>query len=228
MENTSMESKYLTIQGKKLRYKSYVEKKDSEKPICIFIHGASPESQHTEFWNPILPIILKHCQPILLDGYGHGQSDKPRSDEHLNFEIILKIYIDYLQAILKEEGINSCTFIGRSLGGAITHTVSKKFDTYLTGIGLIAPSGAGRTNETLQSFTKKVSVLWDSQDPAVGYQSYRTIESTVKQVKLFVIGANKTVKATRNQERRQNLKPSHVPELQYPALFEEFLVSLTN
>ena len=221
-----MESKYLTIQGKKLHYKTYRDQK-SDLPVCIFIHGASPESQHSDFWKPILPIILKHCQPILLDGYGHGQSDKPGANEQLNFEMILKIYIDYLKAIMEEENISSCILIGRSLGGAITHTISKEFDKYLIGIGLIAPAGAGRTNETLQSFTKKVSVLWDSKDPAVGFKTYPTIESTVKQVKLFVIGDD-SIKATRNQDRKSDLKPSHVPELQYPDLFEQFLVSLTT
>lgn len=222
-----MESKFLVIIGKKMHYKIFREQ-GSEKPFCIFIHGANPESQHTEFWTPLLSIITQNCQPIFLDGYGHGLSAKPEANETVDFNLHLKTYREFIKGILSEEKISSCILIGRSLGGAITHSLAKEFDAKLIGIGLIAPAGAGRITQTLQGFSKKVSVLWDSQDPMVGFEGYGTIQSTVKQVKLFVIGADTSVTSAKNQERKPNTKPSHVPELQYPELFSEFLKSLTN
>ena len=108
----------------------------------------------------------------------------------------------------------------------MSHTLAKQFDTILTGIGLIAPAMASNTSETLKSFTKKVSVLWDSEDPVLDFHSYKTIVETVKQVKLFVIGADPSVKCFKNVVRKSDKKPSHIPELQYPEVFKEFLVTL--
>lgn len=84
-----MESKFVIIQGKKLHYKSYFDQNEKNKPVFIFIHGASPATQHTEFWVPLLAIIQKYCQPVLLDGYGHGLSAKPDPQEEVAVDIIL-------------------------------------------------------------------------------------------------------------------------------------------
>ena len=222
-----MESKFITIQDKRMHYKSYLEPNESNKPVCIFIHGANPASQHTEFWTPILPVILKHCQPIFLDGYGHGQSAKPSSREEINFNLHKNIYTEFITKIISDEKLSSCILIGRSLGGAITHTLAKTFENTLSSIGMIAPAGARMVPETLKDWTKNVSVLWDSEDPVVGFESYKIIESTLNQVKLFVVGADESIKCVRNQKRYTDLAPSHVPELQYPELFKEFLTSLT-
>ncbi len=220
-----MESKFLEVQGKKMHYKAFLEH-GSNKPVCIFIHGASPESQHTEFWSPLLPIILKKYQPIFLDGYGHGLSAKPGPKEEVNFDSHLRLYREFIKTILVKENISSFVLVGRSLGGAIVHSLAKEFESNLQGIGLIAPGGASRTSKTLAGFTKKVSVLWDSSDPVVGFQTYGTISSTVKQVKLFVISADSSITCVINQKRSPNVSPSHVPELQYPELFKEFLYSI--
>ena len=223
-----MDSKFLSVQDKKMHYKSYVEPKESNKPVCLFIHGANPVSQHTEFWSPILPVILKYCQPIFLDGYGHGQSAKPGLNDEINFEVHKKFYTEFITKIISDEKLSSCILIGRSLGGAITHTLAKTFENALSGIGMIAPAGARMIPETLKDWTKNVSVLWDCEDPVVGFESHKIIESTLKQVKLFVVGADESIKCVMNQPRQDNLAPSHVPELQYPKLFEKFLMSLTK
>lgn len=223
-----MESKFVQVQGKNMHYTTYPDSENADKPVCIFIHGASPESQHTEFWTPILEIITKYCQPIFLDGYGHGESAQPEVNEQVTFNVHVSIYTDFIKAVLEEEKIDSFILIGRSLGGAITHTVAKNFESNLLAIGLIAPAGATRTKESLKFWTKKVSVLWDSKDPAVSFESYPAIEATVKQVKLFAVGADPILKCEKNWERDPNKKPSHVPELHYPELFEAFLESLVK
>lgn len=223
-----MESKFLTVQNKKLHYKSFVNKKENGKPIVLFIHGASPASQHTEFWSPLLPIIEKYCQPIFLDGYGHGLSDKPNSDENLSIEGILLIYKEFITGILKAESIDNFIMIGRSLGGLVTHNLSKEFESMLLAIGLIAPAGCSKVPNTLKDWTKKVSVLWDTEDPIVGFTSYSYIQSTVKQNKLFCIGEEGTSHAFQVTTRDKTKNPSHAPELSYPETFEAFLRSLVD
>lgn len=221
-----MKSKFIDVQGKKLHYNTFLEDSFSNKPVCIFIHGASPESQHTEFWNPLFPVMQKYCQPILLDGYGHGLSEKPSPDEVLNAQVIIEIYLNFIQAIKNEEKINQFILVGRSLGGMVTHTLAQTLEHELLSIGLIAPARANKIDETLKNWIKPVSVLWDYNDPMVGFDSYATIEKTVTQVKLFVIGAPEGVKCVKNHTRKEGSKPSHVPELADPELFEEFLSSL--
>lgn len=221
-----MKSKFIELQGKKLHYKTFVENNLSNKPICLFIHGASPESQHTEFWSPLLPAIQKHCKPILLDGYGHGLSDKPTPEEILNVQTIMNIYSDFIQAILVEEKLDNFILVGRSLGGMVTHTLAQSLEPNLIGVGLIAPARANKVSETLKNWTKPISVLWDYNDPMVGFESYPTIEKTVSQVKLFVINAPETVRYFKNHPRKEGSKPTHAPELADPELFEEFISSI--
>ena len=75
MEIKLDQSSYFEVDNGILHYKSpnLTDIKD-DKPIILFLHGANRESQHTQFWNPVLNIMHKHCYPVRLDLFGHGQS----------------------------------------------------------------------------------------------------------------------------------------------------------
>ena len=52
------------------------------------------------------------------------------------------------------------------------------------------------------------------------------IEKYVHQAKLFIIEANSNTKSEKNVPRKAGVPPTHVPELYYKDLFEDFLKSL--
>ena len=161
-----------------------------------------------------------------MDGYGHGLSAKPDPQEEVAVDIILQIYKEFISMVIEKEKINNFGLIGRSLGGYVTHMLAQTFEKNLLAIGLIAPGGASKVPESLKNWTKNISVLWDSEDPVVGFKSYSFIDSTVKQCKLFVIGTKVDYKIAKIQPRDTSKTPSHVPELDYPQVFESFLISL--
>lgn len=161
-----------------------------------------------------------------MDGYGHGLSAKPDPQEEVAVDIILQIYKEFISMVIEKEKINNFGLIGRSLGGYVTHMLAQTFEKKLLAIGLIAPGGASKVPESLKNWTKNISVLWDSEDPVVGFKSYSFIDSTVKQCKLFVIGTKVDYKIAKIQPRDTSKTPSHVPELDYPQVFESFLLSL--
>ena len=69
------QSSYFEVDNGILHFKSpKLSDIKSDKPIILFIHGANKESQHTEFWIPVIEIMHKYCYPVRLDIFGHGNS----------------------------------------------------------------------------------------------------------------------------------------------------------
>ncbi len=194
-----------------------------DKPIIFFVHGASPSSQHTEFWNDILPIMERYCTPVRIDSYGHGKTEY--NGQRADFMEKAEGIRELVENIIGQYPDRRYGMVGRSLGGAITqYLVSEPLGEKLDFIGLIAPAARERAKEWLKDWKKPVSVIWDTKDPAVSVSGYDYIKEVVPQVRLFTAGEHPDASKTVPQDKQ----PTHAPELVYPGLFELMMAELTG
>ncbi|MHA2030304.1 MAG: alpha/beta fold hydrolase [Candidatus Kariarchaeaceae archaeon] len=193
---------------------------NSQLPFAVFLHGASPKSQHTEFWRPILNKIITNCNPILFDRFGHGKSEV-KEGEKVGIKTQITSMITLVDHLLEKHRINDLILIGRSQGGGYATRLAKEIPQKISALGLIAP-GSMKTNYTnLTEWNKPVALLWDVDDPVVKFSNYTYITQVIKGPVLFTIGEPAVdVKLAVNHE---GIKKSHAPELTAPDLFEEFI-----
>ncbi len=216
-----MESKYIEVTEGKLHYKAK-EKPDQTKPYVLFLHGASPKSQHTEFWTPILSIINKYTNPLLLDRFGHGQSKLNDNSIAISRNLHIGSVKNFLDHILAHYNIKTIAIVGRSLGGAIALELFKSIPEKISGLGLIAPAGTNRYLDVIETLNIPTTVLWDINDPVVTFNGNEIIKRN-NNISLYTIGQFSQAKKWIPHE---GIKKSHAPELNAPELFEEFLASL--
>lgn len=84
-------------------------------PVVVWLHGSGPgASGHSNFKGNYPAFAAAGFRNIVLDLPGFGRSDKP-ADAHYN----LDFFVSRLSAFLEVIGVNRCTLLGNSLGGAI-------------------------------------------------------------------------------------------------------------
>ena len=152
----SMISKEFKTKFGNLHYK-LAENYNQQFPTIAFFHGGSPKSQHTEFWNSILPIILNYCNPILIDRFGYGKSQdiKVKIRDHITS------LVDLLNHVVEEYSINKLGLIGRSAGSGFVVRITKQIQSKISGLGLIAPGSLKTNIDDLKNFGLPINLLWD-------------------------------------------------------------------
>ncbi len=219
------QSSYFEVDNGILHYKSpNLSDIKNDKPIILFIHGANKESQHTEFWIPVMDIIHKYCYPVRLDIFGHGQS---RHRGQINQDKIVEAIHHLISHILEISGQNSLMVIGRSYGGAIAQILASENDR-VSGLGLIAPAGINSLYEKLKNWPNGISFLWDTKDPIISIKYLEKIYQVTPNVNLFSIGEHEHATKSVLHENTVFKKATHAPELSSPELFEEFMSHIVN
>lgn len=100
-----------SFDGVKIAYR--LDKKDSEKPMLVFIHGIGGNSSA---WDDIIGIFEKQgFSTLKIDLRGHGMSEKPSKRKLYSVENMVKD-IDF---ILEKESIKDAVFICHSFGGSV-------------------------------------------------------------------------------------------------------------
>lgn len=182
---------------------------ESSKPIIFFNHGAHKTLQNISYWKPLEKIIVKYCSPVFIDAPEHGSSEFLHGN---NKVIAISEFINHFMGTHenREFGI-----IGRSAGARISVHMLENMK-YL---GLIAPAGVNITD--IQKWEGNISILWDMQDPVISFENIKQF----KMYSLFIVGKPK-FPVTKYVEAS---KPgSHIPEIEYPDLFEQFLTSVIS
>jgi len=188
-------------------------------PIAVFLHGGSTRSQHTKFWGPILEIIQRYCYPLLTDRFGHGKSTGTGG-----LQANLEVMDDIVGDILSEQEQSQIYLVGRSAGAMYAMRMYESDPDRIAGMGLVAPASLGTYADKLSQFDGILTLLWDIDDPVVSFSNYSHVADHGIRASLYTIGPHPDAVASASRE----LKPSHVPELMAPELFDAFLKQLLS
>ncbi|MHA2504362.1 MAG: alpha/beta fold hydrolase, partial [Candidatus Kariarchaeaceae archaeon] len=165
---------------------------DASKPTVLFLHGGSPKSQHTKFWEPIMEQISPHCNPVLIDRFGHGMSTG-RGGLAANDNAISMVIDTLLQ-----EDVGKVFLVGRSAGAVFCIRQWMRRPDDIAGIGFIAPGSMASYADKLGGFSGKMTVLWDIDDPVVSFANYSLLEDFDHQ--LYTIGDHPAAGTTASRE----------------------------
>ena len=123
-------SRYAKLDNFRLHYKSFGE----GKTAIVFIHGAFCDLTS---WRFQVPAFADKGRVILIDLPGHGQSDKPKIDYHMD------LFARAVDAVLKEAGVEKAVLVGHSMGVLVARQFWRLYPDKTAALvavdGMIAP-----------------------------------------------------------------------------------------
>lgn len=106
-------------------------------PVVIWLHGSGPgASGFSNFKGNYPAFESAGYRNIVLDLPGFGRSDKP---DDVNYD--LQFFVQNLKLFLDKIGVDSCTLLGNSLGGAIALGYVLEHPEQIKNLILMAPGG---------------------------------------------------------------------------------------
>lgn len=113
----------------------YLDK--GEGPVIVWLHGSGPgASGYSNFKGNYPAFCEAGYRNIVLDLPGFGRSDKPADVEYR-----LEFFVECLNLLLQHLGIERCTLLGNSLGGAIALGQALNYPDTVERLILMAPGG---------------------------------------------------------------------------------------
>jgi 4,5:9,10-diseco-3-hydroxy-5,9,17-trioxoandrosta-1(10),2-diene-4-oate hydrolase len=114
-----------------------------EGPAVVWLHGSGPgASGHSNFKGNYPHIAEQGYRSIVIDIVGFGFSDKPDDVEYP-----LSFFVECAKQTLDEIGVDSCTIVGNSLGGAIAIGMALQHPGLVEKLVLMAPGGLSEMGE---------------------------------------------------------------------------------
>lgn len=108
------ESKFATLNGAKIHYKSYGQGRDG----FVLVHGWS---SNLEAWNYQIADLTKRGRVIALDLPGHGQSDKPQ------LAYTMDHFAAAIDAVMKDAKVERGVILGHSMGTPVARQFYRKY-----------------------------------------------------------------------------------------------------
>jgi pimeloyl-ACP methyl ester carboxylesterase len=108
------ESKFATLDGAKIHYKSYGQGSDA----FVLVHGWS---SNLEAWNYQIPELTKRGRVIAIDLPGHGQSDKPQ------LAYTMDHFAAAIDAVMKDAKVERGIILGHSMGTPVARQFYRKY-----------------------------------------------------------------------------------------------------
>lgn len=106
-------------------------------PTVIWLHGSGPGASGFSNFKGNYPLFAEAGhRNIVLDLPGFGRSDKP---DDVNYD--LDFFVSSLHGFLDKVGIDCCTLLGNSLGGAIALGATLAYPERVEKLILMAPGG---------------------------------------------------------------------------------------
>ncbi|SFQ62913.1 4,5:9,10-diseco-3-hydroxy-5,9,17-trioxoandrosta-1(10),2-diene-4-oate hydrolase [Halopseudomonas formosensis] len=106
-------------------------------PTVVWLHGSGPGASGYSNFKGNYPVFAEAgYRNIVLDLPGFGRSDKP---DDVNYD--LAFFVSSLQGFLDKIGIDRCTLLGNSLGGAIALGATLAYPERVEKLILMAPGG---------------------------------------------------------------------------------------
>ena len=105
--------------------------------VVVFLHGSGPgASGHSNFKGNYPYLIDAGYRALVPDLVGYGFSDKPDDVDHP-----LSFFVECVKQTLDCAGVEHCTLVGNSLGGAIAIGLTLEYPELVDKLILMAPGG---------------------------------------------------------------------------------------
>ncbi|MGO1502648.1 MAG: alpha/beta fold hydrolase [Marinobacter sp.] len=139
-------------------------------PTIVWLHGSGPGASGFSNFKGNYPTFDKSgFRNIVLDLPGFGRSDKP---DDVNYD--LAFFVDNLKLLLDNIGIDRCTLLGNSLGGAIALGFTLDNPERVDNLILMAPGGVEERETYFEMEGIKRMVEVYSQGP-MGVEQMRQV-----------------------------------------------------
>jgi len=117
-----------------------------EGEVVVFLHGSGPgASGHSNFKGNYPFFVKAGCRCIIPDLVGYGFSDKPDDRDHP-----LSFFVECIKQTLDVAGVDRCTLVGNSLGGAVAIGLALDYPQLVEKLILMAPGGLSELAEYQQ------------------------------------------------------------------------------
>jgi len=135
---------------------------EGEGDVVVFLHGSGPgASGHSNFKGNYPKLVAAGYRCIVPDHIGYGFSDKPDDVDHP-----LSFFVQCIKQTLDCAGVEKCTLIGNSLGGAIAIGLALEYPSLVDKLILMAPGGLSELHEYQQMpGMQKVFEVFGSGEP---------------------------------------------------------------
>ncbi|MEP3890527.1 MAG: alpha/beta hydrolase [Hellea sp.] len=133
LENGPPEGRYVRAGSIRMHY---LEFGDKDGPVVVFLHGSGPgNSAWANFRFNNEAFAQAGYRVIMPDMIGFGYTDKPLDLG----DYTLQLFCDTLMAGLKEIGVETCSFVGNSLGGGVAIQIALDNPDFVESLILMGP-----------------------------------------------------------------------------------------
>ena len=116
-----------------------------EGPVVVFLHGSGPgASGHSNFKGNYPVFVEQGYRCVVPDMVGFGYSDKPEDRDYP-----LDFFVECVKQTLDAAGVERCTVVGNSLGGAVAVGLALDYPELIEKLILMAPGGMSERDEYL-------------------------------------------------------------------------------
>ena len=128
----------------------------------MFLHGSGPgASGHSNFKGNYPAFVEAGYRCLVPDHIGYGFSDKPDDRDHP-----LEFFVECMMQTLDCAGVERCTLVGNSLGGAVALGMALAHPERVEKLILMAPGGLSELHEYQQMpGMQKVFAVFGSGEP---------------------------------------------------------------
>jgi 4,5:9,10-diseco-3-hydroxy-5,9,17-trioxoandrosta-1(10),2-diene-4-oate hydrolase len=124
----------------------YLDEGDPAAEVVVFLHGSGPgASGHSNFKGNYPYLVAAGYRCIVPDLVGYGFSDKPDDVDHP-----LSFFVQCVRQTLDCAGVQRCTLVGNSLGGAVALGLTLEYPQLVEKLVLMAPGGLSELHEYQQ------------------------------------------------------------------------------
>ena len=116
---------------------------EGEGDAVVFLHGSGPgASGYSNFKGNYRHLVDAGYRCLVLDHIGYGFSDKPDDVDHP-----LSFFVECIVQTLDVAGVERCTLVGNSLGGAAALGIALDHPERVDKLILMAPGGLSELHE---------------------------------------------------------------------------------